>query len=113
MTDRIEFNNFRCFYGKQELDLTWDDTGNVTPIHAQNGVGKTNLLNATLWTFYNYTTGKFEQKDKIINAEAEDEGKTSASVQIEFSFQNKNMSCKIFGQTKSERERVATPDVGD
>ena len=105
---RIEFNNFRCFYGKQELDLTWNDTGNVTLIHAQNGVGKTNLLNAILWTFYNYTTGKFEQKDKIINAEAEDEGKTSASVQIEFSFQNKNYrAVRFFDKSKSERERAA------
>ena len=73
-------------YGKQELDLTWNDTGNVTLIHAQNGVGKTNLLNAILWTFYNYTTGKFEQKDKIINAEAEDEGKTSGLCKLNFHF---------------------------
>ena len=60
-----------------------NDTGKVTLIHAQNGVGKTNFLNAILWTFYNHTTGKFEQKDKIINAEAEDEGKTSASVHLQ------------------------------
>lgn len=104
--NKIEFENFRCFYGKQELDLTFGEKGNVTIIHAQNGVGKTNLLNAILWTFYNKTTGKFEQKDRILNAEAEDEGHTSASVQIEFSFQNKNYrAIRFFDITKSERER--------
>ena len=108
--NKIEFNNFRCFYGKQELDLTWNNKSgrNVTLVHAQNGVGKTNLLNAILWTFYNTTTGKFEQKDDILNAEAEDEGKTTASVDIEFSFQGKNYrAARYFDKGKAGHEKAA------
>ena len=108
--NKIEFNNFRCFYGKQELDLTWNNQSdrNVTLVHAQNGVGKTNLLNAILWTFYNTTTGKFEQKDHILNAEAEDEGKTTASVEIEFSFQGKDYrAIRYFDKGKVGREKAA------
>lgn len=84
--NKIEFKNFRCFYGQQELDLPHAENAHVTIIHAQNGVGKTNLLNAILWTFYNKTTGKFEQEDRILNFDAEQEGDTTAYVQIEFSF---------------------------
>lgn len=86
--NRIELENFRQFYGKQELVFATDPEKNVTLIHAENGYGKTTLLNAILWTFFNKTTTKFEQPDKILNFEAESEGTTFASVSVEFQTQN-------------------------
>lgn len=84
--NKILLENFRQFYGKQELVLAADDTKNVTLIHAENGFGKTTILNAILWTFYNKTTPKFEQPDKILNFAAEAEGEKFATVDVEFEF---------------------------
>ena len=84
----IHLKNFRQFYGEQDIALSTDLTKNVTLIHAENGVGKTTLLNSILWTFFGVTTTKFEQRDRIVNFEAEKEGKTSASVQVLFAHED-------------------------
>ena len=80
----IRLDNFRQFYGSQVIRTSGDDTRNVTLIHAENGFGKTTLLNALLWCFYDQTTGKFEGKDKLINFEALEAGAGSASVEVLF-----------------------------
>ena len=49
---RIKMKNFRQFYGHQEITFSDDDEQNVTVVHAENGVGKTTLLNAVLWAMY-------------------------------------------------------------
>jgi DNA sulfur modification protein DndD len=84
--NKILLENFRQFYGKQEVVLAADDKKNVTLIHAENGFGKTTILNAILWAFYNKTTPKFEQPEKILNFEAEAEGEKFASVSVEFEY---------------------------
>jgi DNA sulfur modification protein DndD len=81
---RIELKNFRQFYGEKALDISTEKAKNVTVVHAENGVGKTTLLNAVLWTFYGTFTSKLAQPDKVINFEAEKQGKTSASVGVQF-----------------------------
>ncbi len=86
--NKIQLENFRQFYDKQEVVFATDPKKNVTLIPAENGFGKTTLLNAILWAFFNYTTPKFEQKDKIINFEAQAEGVTTASVGVEFEHNN-------------------------
>jgi DNA repair exonuclease SbcCD ATPase subunit len=80
----IHLKDFRQFYGEQKIEFATDSNKNVTLIHAENGVGKTTLLNSILWTFFGKTTSRFEQKDKIINFGAEKDGKNSAAVQIYF-----------------------------
>lgn len=88
--DRISLRNFRQFYGEQELACSRDDDKNVTLIHAENGVGKTTLLNSILWAFYGETTNRFEHKEQIINFEAVAEAKNSASASIYFDLNDKN-----------------------
>lgn len=80
----IHLKNFRQFYGEQKIEFSIDSDKNVTLIHAENGVGKTTLLNSILWTFFGITTNKFEQKEKIVNFAASKEGKNSAAVQVFF-----------------------------
>ena len=63
---KIGLNNFRQFYGSQELELATSPERNVTLIHAENGFGKTTILNAVLWTLFYEVTPKFENKDKIL-----------------------------------------------
>jgi DNA sulfur modification protein DndD len=81
---KISLQHFRQFYGKHEFEFATSPERNVTLLHAENGVGKTTLLNAVLWAFYGETTKKFEQRQKIVNFEALQEGKNLATVEILF-----------------------------
>lgn len=85
----IRLRNFRQFFGDQTIKLAPKSAKNVTLIHAENGVGKTTLLNSVLWAFFGQTTSKFEQKDRILNFEAEKKGERSATVEVVFSHEGK------------------------
>ena len=50
--DSIEINNFRTFYGTQKIDFGFNDLENLTIILADNGSGKTSLVNALTWCLY-------------------------------------------------------------
>lgn len=50
--ERIVLENFRQFKGRQEIVFSDLRERNVTVIHAENGFGKTTLLNAVLWALY-------------------------------------------------------------
>jgi len=80
----LRLHDFRQFYGEQLLEFSTDQRRNVTLIHAENGVGKTTLLNSVLWTFFGQVTNRFEQKERIVNFEAEKEGRRAASVEVLF-----------------------------
>lgn len=92
--EHISFKDFRCFYGEQSLALSTDPKRNVTLIHAQNGVGKTTILNAILWSMFGETTPRFEQKNKILNFEAETEGKSSAAF-VELRFEHNGTEYRL------------------
>ncbi len=77
--EEIRLKDFRCFYGESEIALSTDEARNVTIVYAENGVGKTTLLNALLWCFYGETTSRFEKKGDILNYDAKKEGRTMAS----------------------------------
>jgi DNA sulfur modification protein DndD len=81
---KIKLHHFRQFYGKHEFTFAIEPERNVTLLHAENGVGKTTLLNAVLWAFYGETTKKFEQRQKIVNFEALAEQKKVATVEVHF-----------------------------
>ncbi len=81
---KIKLNNFRQFYGSQILEVSQDPVRNVTLVHAENGIGKTTLLNSVYWCLYGETTKKFEKADQIINFQAGSEGETLASVEVYF-----------------------------
>lgn len=84
----IRLKNFRQFYGDQSISLAGKGKRNITLVHAENGVGKTTLLNSVLWTFFGTTTKKFEQRERIVNFEAEKEGERSATVEVLFLHEN-------------------------
>ena len=90
----IRLNNFRQFYGQQELPLSTDPDRNVTLIHAENGVGKTTILNSVMWCFYGTTTKKFEKPDDIVNYAAAEEGATTASVEVVFEHEGATYSAQ-------------------
>ena len=67
--ERLVITNFRQFKGEQEIIFSNNRKQNITLIHAENGFGKTTLLNAILWALYGYRglTGDFEGQDKLIH----------------------------------------------
>jgi DNA sulfur modification protein DndD len=103
---KIRMKHFRQFYGLNELILSEDPSRNITIVHAENGVGKTALLNAVLWAMYGETTKKFEQKDSIINFEAEKENVTTASVEVFFMHKDgEYLVQRTFDSTAGTRSR--------
>ena len=80
----IRLTDFRCFFGKSFIRFSEDEEKNVTLIYAENGVGKTTLLNALLWCFYGDTTARFEKREDILNYDAKRAGRTTASVAVLF-----------------------------
>lgn len=81
---RIELEDFRPFFGSQYLDFSEDFKRNVTLVHAQNGQGKTTLLNALLWAFHGKFTGNFKDADLLVNKEAVRQGRTTCKVEVHF-----------------------------
>jgi len=67
--ERLVIRNFRQFKGEQEIIFSDNKKQNVTLVHAENGFGKTTLLNAILWALYGHKglTPDFEGKDQLIH----------------------------------------------
>lgn len=94
--DEIRLQDFRCFYGECKITFSTDQDKNVTLIYAENGVGKTTLLNALLWCFYGETTSRFEKREDILNYDAKKEGRTLAAVEVIFEHNNSRYIAKRF-----------------
>lgn len=88
--EKVVIENFRQYFGRQEIVFATGTKKNVTVVHAENGFGKTALLNALLWGFYGFSglTEDFELPEKIINEwvveNALDPNKAEAVVKIFF-----------------------------
>ncbi|EGT0678952.1 AAA family ATPase [Citrobacter braakii] len=82
---RIKLKDFRQFYGSNNIiEFSTDEEKNVTLIHAENGVGKTTLLNSILWCFYGKFTSDFEHPKNIVNIDSLANGVAHAEVEVEF-----------------------------
>jgi DNA sulfur modification protein DndD len=106
--EEIRLSDFRCFYGKSTIKFSTDEEKNVTLIYAENGVGKTTLLNALLWCFYGETTERFEKKEDILNYDAKKEGRTTASVEVMFEHNDKDYIAKRFFVTGPRANEART-----
>ena len=103
--EEIRLTDFRCFYGDAFLRFSEDPDKNVTIIYAENGVGKTTLLNALLWCFYGETTARFEKREEIINYDARKAGRSVASVEVLFEHNEKRYIAKRFANLKNNTGR--------
>ena len=104
--ENITLTNFRCFYGEVRIEFSTDPEKNVTLIYAENGVGKTTLLNSLLWCFYGETTGRFEQGSELVNFDAVKNGKAQAVVEVEFEHDSKRYVAKRYAGKNIVREFV-------
>ena len=80
--ESITVENWRGFYGEQTINFSTSKKKNTTIVYAQNGVGKTNLLNAIMWCLYEELTPSFKKPDDILNHHASREGRNSYHVSI-------------------------------
>lgn len=94
--NEIRLQDFRCFYGECKISFSSDQERNVTIVYAENGVGKTTLLNALLWCFYGETTSRFEKREDILNYDAKKEGRSLASVEVLFEHTGSHYIAKRF-----------------
>ncbi|MBN1546916.1 MAG: AAA family ATPase [Syntrophaceae bacterium] len=129
---KLILTNFRPFLGQQEIEFSCSKSKNVTVVHAENGLGKTTLLNALLWGLYGKDglTEDVESPDRIVNetveAQSEDPNETYAEVliffeheDIEYTLRRRltlaqqrvdasktelRLESKQFGQTKAEKD---------
>lgn len=85
---QIVIENFRQYYGQNEIEFAHGSGKNVTVIHGENGSGKTALLTALIWGFYGREL-KLPNPESIFNNKAIHESTNhqedlSASVRIRF-----------------------------
>jgi len=113
--EEIRLTDFRCFFGDTFIRFSEDPARNVTIIYAENGVGKTTLLNALLWCFYGETTSRFEMRDDILNFDAKKAGRSIASVEVLFEHNENRYIAKRFAHINGSAGReflVARIDEG-
>ena len=89
--DYIEINNFRPFYGSQKINFGFNDEQNLTVILADNGSGKTSLVNALTWCLYGKELHDVRNKtEPLYNLkaaeEAEENNDDSIKVQVKIRF---------------------------
>ncbi|NNU46290.1 AAA family ATPase [Rhizobium sp. WYCCWR 11279] len=119
--ERIELSDFRCFFGTRKIEFSTDRDKNVTLIHAENGVGKTTILNAMLWCFYGMTTTKFERRDDLLNHDAVRAGRNAAYVEVCFEHNGSRYRARryappsarfaIMRLDRGHSEQLANPDT--
>lgn len=54
--EQVSIDNFRQFYGEQQIKFGTDEEKNITIIQGSNGAGKTNLFYALQWCMYDIST---------------------------------------------------------
>jgi DNA sulfur modification protein DndD len=94
----ITLNQFRQYYGSNSINLETNPEQNIILIGGQTGYGKTNFLVSLVWCLYGENIAKIDEKFKYaiqkegnyakflrnsLNWEAEKEGFTKFSVEIE------------------------------
>jgi DNA sulfur modification protein DndD len=79
---KVVMENFRSFHGVNTVLLSEDDIKRVTVIHAENGGGKTNFLNAIYWCVTGRFTPRFNQPTVLINKTALTEGIRQCAVEL-------------------------------
>lgn len=101
--DTLELQNFRQFYGEQTIEFSQHSENNVTVIHGSNGSGKTTILNAFMWLFYDEV--KLPRPDQIPSerALAETERGNTVDVSVRLEFDHEGRSYTAVRSAKFER----------
>lgn len=80
----LQLYNFRQFYGKPtppKIIFATSKDKNITVIHGNNGSGKTTILNAFTWLFYESFTEAFQEPDLLVNNRAIQEAPIGSTIE--------------------------------
>ncbi|GGH27727.1 hypothetical protein GCM10007036_36450 [Alsobacter metallidurans] len=108
LIQRIRLTNWRSFHGENDFFVSQDPAKNVTLIRAENGVGKTSLLAAINWCFFDIlpAESEFENPKELVNKfAATHEHVTKTSVEIDFKHEQ-----KLYRARRTFDERTGTTD---
>jgi DNA sulfur modification protein DndD len=99
----LKLYNFRQFYGTTPKIAFAKGEKNITVLHANNGSGKTALLNAFIWTMFDSYTPGFQLPEQIVNKRAIREASpgdtVEAWVELKFSHSGSNYVIKRSQET--------------
>ena len=102
----IRLQDFRCYLGEVEVEFSTDPKRNITVIHGENGVGKTAMLNAIRWTFFDSLTKGFKSPEMLVNKEAKKEGREKCVVDIEFHEEGRDFLIRRTYQQSTKKSRL-------
>jgi DNA sulfur modification protein DndD len=108
---KLTLDNFRVFYGTQQLDLEVTEAKPAILIFGMNGAGKTTLLNAFAWALYGTFSDDVEHQERIINDHAWTQtafgSVVGASVKVEFEHEGLLFTVlRTVSTTKNTEEQV-------
>ena len=66
--EKLEVENFRGWLGSHEIEFSTDPSKPVTLIIAENGTGKSNILEAIMWCLHGELPENTKERERIINA---------------------------------------------
>jgi DNA sulfur modification protein DndD len=108
--EKLTIENFRQFRGKQEIFFSTIKERNVTLVHAENGFGKTALLNALLWGFYGHDglTEDLPKKESIIHegVAARPGNPASIAARVTISFSHDNEKYRLERELTLEQQKL-------
>lgn len=111
----IRINNWRSFYGENDFFVSTDPEKNVTLIRAENGVGKTSLLAAINWCFFDIlpNESEFEDPERLVNKFAfQKDGATTTTVAIDFKHEGKTYrASRSYDQTRRETQALRLSEI--
>lgn len=92
---KISLDNFRCFKGHHEMLFSTNNEKNVTLVFAENGTGKTTMVQAFQWILYSKVE-EFNDKGLLnLVVKKEMENNTCIEVRAEIELEHKNIDYKI------------------
>jgi len=89
----LGISNFRVYYGEQKIKFSTEKGKNVTLVHAENGIGKTTMLNAIKWCLYGKTPD-FSDKKKLVHHLYVEKGGYSCWVELDFEHNGEKYNAK-------------------
>lgn len=111
----IRIVDWRSFYGDNNFLVSTDPERNVTLIRAENGVGKTSLLAAINWCFFNIlpNESEFEDPERLVNKFAfQKDGTTTTTVEIDFRHEGQTYrASRSYDQSRRETKALRLSEI--